>query len=143
MLIQKTRFGSQHPHISSQLSVTPNLRALDALFELLQTPGTYRNMQAGHYVHKVKNCKENKVSGWRDGSVVKSTDCSFRGPEFSFQQPHGGSQPSVMGFDALFWCCLKTVTVQPYKEKKYILKKKKAVLYNRDTCLRKSPIPKS
>ena len=35
--------------------------------------------------------------GWRDGSVVKSTDCSSRGPEFNFQQPHGGSQPSVMG----------------------------------------------
>jgi hypothetical protein len=35
--------------------------------------------------------------GWRDGSVVKSTDCSSRGPEFNSQQPHGGSQPSVMG----------------------------------------------
>jgi hypothetical protein len=42
--------------------------------------------------------------GWRDGSVVKSTDCSSRGPEFNSQQPHGGSQPSVMGSDALFWC---------------------------------------
>jgi len=37
---------------------------------------------------------------WRDGSVVKSTDCSSRGPEFNSQQPHGGSQPSVMGSDA-------------------------------------------
>jgi hypothetical protein len=35
---------------------------------------------------------------------VKSTDCSSRGPEFNSQQPHGGSQPSVMGSDALFWC---------------------------------------
>jgi hypothetical protein len=34
-------------------------------------------------------------SGWRDGSVVKSTDCSSKGPEFKFQQPHGGSKPSV------------------------------------------------
>jgi hypothetical protein len=42
--------------------------------------------------------------GWRDGSVVKNTSCSSRGPEFSSQQPHGGSQPSVMGSnDALFW----------------------------------------
>jgi hypothetical protein len=40
--------------------------------------------------------------GWRDGSVVKSTDCSSRGAEFNSQQPHGGSQPSVMGSDALF-----------------------------------------
>lgn len=30
--------------------------------------------------------------GWRGGSVVKSTNCSSRGPEFSSQQPHGGSQ---------------------------------------------------
>jgi hypothetical protein len=40
--------------------------------------------------------------GWRDGSVVKSPDCSSRGPEFNSQQPHGGSQPSTMGSDALF-----------------------------------------
>jgi hypothetical protein len=35
--------------------------------------------------------------------VVKSTDCSSRGPEFNSQQPHGGSQPSVMRSDTLFW----------------------------------------
>jgi hypothetical protein len=34
---------------------------------------------------------------------VKSTDCSSKGPEFKSQQPHGGSQPSVMRSDALFW----------------------------------------
>jgi hypothetical protein len=39
---------------------------------------------------------------WRDGSAVKSTDCTSRDPEFNSQQPHGGSQPSVMGSDALF-----------------------------------------
>jgi hypothetical protein len=35
--------------------------------------------------------------------VVKSTSCSFRGPEFNSRQPHGGSQTSVVGFNALFW----------------------------------------
>jgi len=35
--------------------------------------------------------------GWRDGSVVKNTDCSYKGPEFKSQQPHGDSQPSVIG----------------------------------------------
>jgi hypothetical protein len=44
------------------------------------------------------------VSAWRDGSVVKSTDCSSGGPEFNSQQPHGSPQPSVVGSDALFWC---------------------------------------
>jgi hypothetical protein len=43
-----------------------------------------------------------KLWGWRDGSPVKSTDCSSRGPEFNSQQPHGGSQPTVMGSDVLF-----------------------------------------
>jgi hypothetical protein len=38
--------------------------------------------------------------GWKDDSVVKSTDCSSRSPKFNSQQPHGGSQPSVMGSDA-------------------------------------------
>ena len=42
--------------------------------------------------------------GWKDGSVVKSNVYSFRGREFNTQQPHGGSQPAVMGSDALFWC---------------------------------------
>jgi hypothetical protein len=42
--------------------------------------------------------------GWRDCSVVKSTDCSSRGPEFNSQHPHGGSQPCVIGSHALFWC---------------------------------------
>ena len=35
-----------------------------------------------------------------------STDCSSTGPEFNTQQPHGGSQPSVMGSGGLFWCVL-------------------------------------
>jgi hypothetical protein len=42
--------------------------------------------------------------GGRDGSAVKSTVCSPRGPEFnSQQQPHGGSQPSILGSSAPFW----------------------------------------
>jgi len=53
--------------------------------------------------HTLKT-KQNKKQVWRDGSAVKSTDCSSRGPEFNSQQPHGGSQPSVMGSDALFSC---------------------------------------
>jgi hypothetical protein len=50
-----------------------------------------------------KQKKKKTLWGWRDGSVVKSTDCSSEGPEFKFQQPHGGSQPSIMRSDALCW----------------------------------------
>jgi hypothetical protein len=53
------------------------------------------------------SCKRCSSWDWRGGSVVKGSDCSSKGPEFKFQQPHGGSQPSVMGSDAFFWC-LKT-----------------------------------
>jgi hypothetical protein len=66
------------------------------------------------------------TKGWRDGSVVKSTDCSSRGPEFNSQQPHGGSQPSIMGSDALFlgvWRQLQCTHIP--KINKYIFKKKK------------------
>jgi hypothetical protein len=50
------------------------------------------------------------VGGWRDGSTVKSTDCSSESPEFKSQQPHGSSQPSVMGSDTLLGClqCIYT-----------------------------------
>jgi hypothetical protein len=41
--------------------------------------------------------------GWRDGSVVKSTDCSSKGHEFKSQQPHSGSQPSIMRSNTPFW----------------------------------------
>jgi hypothetical protein len=35
--------------------------------------------------------------------VVKGTGSPPRGPEFNIQEPHGGSQPSVMSADILFW----------------------------------------
>jgi hypothetical protein len=57
--------------------------------------------------NKIRNLKNNNNKirkQTRNGSAVKSTDCSSRGPEFNFQQPHGGSQSSIMRSDALFWC---------------------------------------
>jgi hypothetical protein len=68
-------------------------------------------------------CIKKKKRGWRDGSGVKSTDCSIRGPEFDSQQPHGGSQPSVMRFYALFDVTEDSYRVLIYN--KEILKKKK------------------
>jgi hypothetical protein len=49
--------------------------------------------------------------GWRDGSAVKSIDCSSEDPEFKSQQPHDGSQPSVMRAYPPLLGCLKTATV--------------------------------
>jgi hypothetical protein len=53
--------------------------------------------------------------------VGESTDCSSRGPEFSSQHPHGGSQPSIMASDALFWC-IWIATVYSYKINKSLKK---------------------
>jgi hypothetical protein len=51
----------------------------------------------------VKGKYKNIMRGKRDGSVVKSTDCSSRSYETNFQQPLGGSQPSILGFNVLSW----------------------------------------
>ena len=40
---------------------------------------------------------------FRDGSAVKSTNWPSEGTEFKPQQPHGGSQPSLVRSDYLFW----------------------------------------
>jgi hypothetical protein len=65
---------------------------------------------------KQNNENKDRAQSWRDGSEVKSTDCSHKGPEFNSQQPHGGSQPSVIGSDAhSTGVCLKTATVYSCK----------------------------
>ena len=90
---------------------------------------------------KKKKRKEKFFMSWRDGSAVKSTDCSSRGPEFNSQQPHGGSQPSVMGSDALFWCVwrqrqcthihkINKLLKKKRKEKSHPCKAKFLLIYN-------------
>jgi hypothetical protein len=55
-----------------------------------------------HLTNKQTNKQKFEGAG-EMAQQLKSTDCSPRGPEFNSQQPHGGSQPSVMESDALFW----------------------------------------
>jgi hypothetical protein len=45
----------------------------------------------------------------KDRLAVKSTGCLSRGPEFKSQPPHGGSQPSAMGSNALFYLILSSL----------------------------------
>ena len=68
------------------------------LIQLAAHPAELGEASAGSYV----NIKL-PLGGWRDGSEVKSIACSTKGPDFNSQQPHGCSQPSVMGSGALFW----------------------------------------
>jgi hypothetical protein len=60
--------------------------------------------------------KKNRELGWRDGSKLKSTDYSSEGPEFKSQQPHSGSQPSIMRSDALFWCVWNSYSALMYNK---------------------------
>jgi hypothetical protein len=46
---------------------------------------------------------QNKKRTGEMAQWVRAPDCSSEGPEFKSQQPHDGSQPSVMKSDALFW----------------------------------------
>ena len=89
--VQQVRSAADPRCIGS--AVQPVLRAAG--------PQCKCSRSAVHRKHKLKN-KNKKQWGWKDGSMVKSTACSSRGPEFNSQQPHGSSQPSVMGSDALF-----------------------------------------
>jgi hypothetical protein len=60
--------------------------------------------------------------------VVKSTDCSSEGPEFKSQQPHGGSQPSVMRSDASSGASEDSYSVLRYNNKQIF--KKRIIRYN-------------
>jgi hypothetical protein len=62
---------------------------------------------------------------WRDGSAVKSTDCSSRDPEFNTQQPHSGSLPSVMGSDALFWYAWRQIQCTHKINKSFLKREEK------------------
>ena len=53
----------------------------------------------------VLGCVRKQAEGWRDGSVVKRTDCSSKGPEFKSQKP------PIMRSDALLLVHLKAATV--------------------------------
>jgi hypothetical protein len=46
--------------------------------------------------HKNLSLGAGEMAQW-----VRAPDCSSEGPKFKSQQPHGGSQPSVMRSDAL------------------------------------------
>ena len=47
-------------------------------------------------IGSIRKQAEGLQRGCRDGSAVKCTDCSSRGPEFNSQQPRSGSQWDLM-----------------------------------------------
>jgi hypothetical protein len=100
-----------------------DLRQEDCEFK--GSPG-FVGVSSGHFVVCDQKCLKNKMGGLYLPSMswvqilspktnkqkempgelaqqLRSTGCSSRGHEFNSQQPHGGSQPFVMGSDAPFW----------------------------------------
>lgn len=67
--------------------------------------------------------------GWRDGSGTKSTNCSFRGPGFSSQLLHGGSQLFITPVPGDPW---QNTSAQKIKN---FLKKEYDTLYNYNLCI--------
>ena len=95
-------------HSGSQLSVAPVLGGVEAL---LREPGmfmvqTHTSRGNTHTQNTISTSWAGVMAQW-----VRVPDCSSKGPVFKSQQPHGGSQPSVMRSDTLFWVHLKTATV--------------------------------
>jgi len=95
------------------MSIVWRTRTISNGYRRLPVEGKEKGPGTKRPVRKRWGNQELGVEGAGDGAVVKSTDCSSRGPEFNSQQPHGGSQPSVMESNVLFWC-LKTVTMYPH-----------------------------
>lgn len=52
---------------------------------------------------RIKHFKKLPHGGWRDGSSIKSTDCSFRALSSIPSNHVAGLQPSVMRCGAHFW----------------------------------------
>ena len=67
------------------------------------TSFTTFNLEESVSVSKVNMTQNRGPGGWRDGSAVKSTDCSYESPEFKSQQPHGSSKPYIKRSDAHIW----------------------------------------
>jgi len=84
----------------------------------VQLAGKRQRLELERLQNNNKNKEQQQQNqGWRDGLEIKSADCSSRGPVFNFQQPHGGSQPSVMGSNGLFWCVEDSYSVLTYIKK--------------------------
>lgn len=65
-------------------------------YKFLQGPeGVIGACNPGKCVPKCDR-KNKEAQGW-------GTSCFSGGPEFNSQKPHGGSEPSIVGSDALFW----------------------------------------
>ena len=89
------RQGAPTALASNSSTVTPNPQPLFLpSCGFLQFSPTANQVSVNFHKQNISEGRR-KRSGWRDGSALKSTDCSSRGPEFNSQHPHGSSHLSV------------------------------------------------
>jgi hypothetical protein len=69
---------------------------------LMQARSMNLNLQNGWKAECVRGKSE--LGAGKMAQQLRALTALPRGPEFNSQQPHGGTQPSIMGSDALFWC---------------------------------------
>ena len=117
-LIQDASKTHTHTHTHTHTYIfftnyTSQTRHLDIIFSLF----FLLNDRSNKSWRLVNSTFKNWNLGWRDGSEGKSTDCSSKGPEFKSQKSHGGSQPSLMRSDALFWVSEDSYSVLRYNNK--------------------------
>jgi hypothetical protein len=67
--------------------------------------------------------------------MIESTDCFSRGPEFNSQQLHGGSEQTLMGTDAFFWCVCGQLWCTHINKRNKSLKKKSEIIKITDKWL--------
>jgi hypothetical protein len=58
-----------------------------------------------------ENGRERRDGAGEMAQPLRALTALLKVSSLKSQQPRGGSQPSVMGSDAFFWCVMKTATV--------------------------------
>jgi hypothetical protein len=107
-------------YLSSVLQVSPSvvLGAFEWEPSIIESNDFKTKSNDTWFYLTIKTCKSNRnyeKGDWGDGSAVKSTDCSSRGPKFNSRQPHGGWLTiTCNGIRCPLLVCLKTATVYSY-----------------------------
>lgn len=72
--------------------IIQTLQSIFCLSSILQTLSSQWSLEDSCDLNYLFNIVKLCIGCWRDDSVVKSTDCSFKGPEFNSQHRQGSSQ---------------------------------------------------
>lgn len=115
----------KYPNTRRHIQVTPNTRTVERIILMKLPQRTHTVLRVSHWLTD-KNFSEESLRRdwkaawpehlslsltslgiisccWRNDLEFESSGCSSRGSEYNFQQPLGGTQPSIIRAGALFW----------------------------------------